>query len=179
MRFYPKNASIALLPAIVLAGCGVNESAYKTLQAQNQQLQAENASLNEQLSRVRNAVRFTVNQDLAFKSGSWELSEDGQQIMGRLAQQLAPYQTQPFVINGYTDNAPVGAALRKQGVTSNEILSQRRAEAVRDFLASHGVKAQMMSVKGWGEANPVAPNSTAAGRAENRRVEITFANQGS
>lgn len=182
-KMFPTPVAIAIASCLALAACGVNESAYDTLHAQRDQLQSQYqaaqqqiASLDDQLGRIRNAVRYTVNEDLVFRSGSWELSDDGQKIMSRIAQQLAPYQTEPIVINGYTDNTPIGAALRRSGVDSNVVLSERRAQAVMDFLSSHGVRANMMSAKGWGEANPVAPNTTAAGRAQNRRVEITFAN---
>jgi chemotaxis protein MotB len=80
-------------------------------------------------------------------------------------------------VNGYTDNAPVGRALQRQGITSNEVLSQKRAEAVMEYLISHGVKPDMISARGLGEAEPVAANTTAQGRAQNRRVEVTLAGQ--
>jgi chemotaxis protein MotB len=98
--------------------------------------------------------------------------------MAAIAKQLAPYQQRPILIAGYTDNQPIGAALRRQGVDSNETLSQRRADAVAAYLGQHGVKAEMMTTKGYGEAQPVAANNTASGRAQNRRVEIGFADQG-
>ena len=67
-------------------------------------------------------------------------------------------------ITGYTDN--IGAK------DYNMKLSQRRAEAVRDYLASLGVDPKKMEVSGVGEAQPVADNSTKEGRAKNRRVEV-------
>jgi len=54
----------------------------------------------------------------------------------------------------------------------NEKLSQRRAGAVRDYLADHGVSASRMTVQGFGESKPVASNDTDEGRAQNRRVEL-------
>ena len=63
-------------------------------------------------------------------------------------------------------------------MTSNLELSQKRAEAVMQFLISHGVRPDLLSAKGYGEADPVAPNTTPGGRAQNRRVEITLASQG-
>jgi chemotaxis protein MotB len=169
-----KRAVLALSPAVLLSAC-VSQSKYDALQSQNQQLQQQVASLDEQLDRLQNAIRFTVNSDLLFTSGSWQLSDPGKSLMARIASQLAPFQTRRIVINGYTDNQPVGSQLRKQGVGSNEILSQRRAQSVMEFLKTQGVKSEFMEAKGWGESNPVAPNNTPAGRAENRRVEITFA----
>src|SRR5262245_12615698 len=129
------------------------------------------------VSRLQNAIKYTVNSDLLFRSGSWEMSKEGQEVIAKLVPQLAPFQQSKLVVNGYTDNAPVGRALQRQGVTSNEVLSQKRAEAVLAYLTAHGVKPDMISARGLGEADPVASNKTAEGRAQNRRVEVTLAGQ--
>ena len=92
----------------------------------------------------------------------------------RLAVKLAPTQQNKLIVNGYTDNAPIGPALKKEGITSNEELSQKRAESVMAFLISQKVKPDLVSAHGYGDANPVAPNTTAKGRAQNRRVELTL-----
>jgi len=168
------RACLALLPAVVLAAC-VSQSKYDALLTQDEANQQRIASLTEQNNRLQNAIRYTVNSDLLFASGSWQLSENGAQVMSRIASQLAPNQTRHIVINGYTDDAPIGPALQKQGVESNVDLSQRRAQSVIQFLGTHGVRQEFMTAKGWGEANPVAPNTSPAGRAQNRRVDITFA----
>ena len=81
-------------------------------------------------------------------------------------------------MNGYTDNAPIGPALKRQGITSNQELSQKRADSVMQFLISQGVKPELVSAHGYGDADPVASNDTAAGRAQNRRVELTLAPSG-
>jgi chemotaxis protein MotB len=88
---------------------------------------------------------------------------------------LASTQENKLVVTGYTDNAPIGAGLRGQGIASNADLSQRRAESVVQFLVSQGVKPDLLSAQGRGEANPVASNDTPEGRAKNRRVEISVA----
>jgi OOP family OmpA-OmpF porin len=56
--------------------------------------------------------------------------------------------------------------------TYNQGLSERRANSVRDYLTSKGVKASRLTAKGYGESMPVASNDTDEGRAENRRVEM-------
>ena len=168
---------------------------YTTLQGQYQQLQQSSAAQSRQsaadiaalkkeidagkvhVSRLQNAIKYTVNSDLLFRSGSWEMSKEGQEVIGKLVPQLAPFQQSKLVVNGYTDNAPVGRALQRQGVTSNEVLSQTRAEAVMQYLTAHGVKPDMISAQGRGEADPIASNKTAEGRAQNRRVELTLAGQ--
>jgi len=78
-------------------------------------------------------------------------------------------------VNGYTDDVPISPRLQQQGVTSNEVLSQKRAENVMQFLVSQGVSPNLVSAHGLGEADPVASNDTAQGRAQNRRVELGLA----
>jgi chemotaxis protein MotB len=166
---------LSLMAPVLLSACandggvsGVSQAQYDSVVAQNQDLQAH-------VKRLQSAVKYTVNSDLLFPSGSYELTEAGKDTIAKVAQILAPEQQEKLVVNGYTDNAPVGATLQNQGITSNQILSEKRAHAVMDYMVSQGVKAEFLSAQGWGEADPVAPNSTASGRAQNRRVEITIA----
>jgi len=170
----------SLLSAVLLGGC-VSQSEYDALKAQNQQLQSQNQQLQQQVAdqsaqikRLQGAIKYTVNSDLLFASGSWQMSDQGKQIIARLASKLAPDQQNHLVVNGYTDNAPIGPVLMRQGITSNKDLSQKRAEAVMEFLISQGVKPDLISAHGFGEADPVATNSTPQGRAQNRRVELTL-----
>jgi len=137
----------------------------------------EAAAEQAQIGRFQEAIKFTVNSDLLFRPGSWEMSPRGQDLIAKLAPKLAPYQQNKLVVNGYTDNTPISPALKRQGVTSNEVLSQKRAEAVMQDLISAGVKPDMISARGFGEASPIASNKTAQGRAQNRRVEVTLAGQ--
>jgi chemotaxis protein MotB len=121
---------------------------YNTIQGQYKQLQQSSAAQNAahtteiaalkkevaadraQVGRLQNAIKYTVNSDLLFRSGSWEMAPRGQEIIAKLAPKLAPSQQAKIVVNGYTDNTPVSPALQRQGVTSNEVLSHKRAEAV-------------------------------------------------
>ena len=166
---------------------------YTTLQGQYQQLQqsstaqaarsaTEIAALKKEVAadkghvgRLQDALGYTVNSDLLFPSGSWEMSKQGQAIIAKLAPRLAPFQRSKLLVTGYTDNAPVGRALQRKGITSNEVLSQKRAEAVMQYLITQGVKPDMIAARGLGEADPLASNTTAQGRAQNRRVEVTVA----
>jgi chemotaxis protein MotB len=173
----PFGLAGSLVASGLLTGC-VWKSDYEALQTQNRQLQQQVASQQAQISRLAGAIKYTVNSDLLFAPGSWQMSEQGKQIIAKMASQLAPTQQNKLLVNGYTDNAPIGAALRRQGVTSNEILSQKRADAVMQFLISQGVRSELVSAHGYGDADPVASNNTAAGRAQNRRVELTLAGAG-
>ena len=82
------------------------------------------------------------------------------------------------MVNGYTDNVPIGSGLKRQGITSNQVLSQKREDNVMQFMVSHGVNQTLISAQGFGEADPVASNDTPEGQAQNRRVELTLAGSG-
>jgi chemotaxis protein MotB len=156
-----------------LSGC-VSRSDYDALQTQNQQLQAQLTETQAHVGRLQNAIKYTVNSDLLFRPGSWQMSPQGQRIVTQMASKLAPTQQEKLYVNGYTDNRPIGAALQEQGITSNQQLSEKRAEVVMHYLISQGVKPDLVSARGYGEENPVASNATASGRAQNRRVELTL-----
>jgi chemotaxis protein MotB len=166
--------AVSLLSTTMLTGCVVWQSDYDKLQSQNQQLQQQLAASQQQVSRLQGAIKYTVNSDLLFASGSWEMRQQGQQVIANMAKKLAPTQQNHILVSGYTDNAPIGPALAAQGVTTNQELSEKRAEAVRDFLVSQGLSPDLVTAKGFGEANPVAPNTTAQGRSANRRVELSL-----
>jgi chemotaxis protein MotB len=165
---------LPLMAPVLLAAC-VSQSSYDALQAQNSALQQQVAADQAHIARLQGAIKYTVNSDLLFPSGSWQMSADGKDIIAKMAKVLAAGQQDKLVVNGYTDNAPVGPGLVRQGVTSNEVLSQKRADAVMQYLITQGVKPDMVSAKGYGAAQPIAPNTTPQGRAQNRRVEITLA----
>jgi chemotaxis protein MotB len=110
---------------------------------------------------------------LLFPSGGWQMSARGKQIIGNMAAKLAPAQQNKIVVSGYTDNQPIGPALQRQGITSNQDLSQKRAENLMEFLVSQGFNPGLVSAQGFGDSNPVASNDTAPGRAQNRRVELS------
>jgi chemotaxis protein MotB len=168
-----------LVAPIVLAAC-VSQSTYDQLQTQYQQLQQQNAALSAQVAadkaqicRLAGAIKYTVNSDLLFPSGGWQMSDRGKQIIAPMAEKLAPTQQNKILVSGYTDNAPVGRALQREGITSNQVLSQKRAENVMEYLISQGVKQDLISAQGFGDADPVASNNTPAGRAQNRRVVLS------
>jgi chemotaxis protein MotB len=184
---YVLKRGVLLFPfiaSVLLSAC-VSQSKYDELQAQYQRVQQQNATLSNQVAadkaqicRLQGAIKYTVNSDLLFPSGGWQMSDRGKEIIGNMAAKLAPTQQNKILVSGYTDNAPIGPALQRQGITSNQILSQKRAENVMEFLNSQGVKPDLISAQGFGDGNPVASNDTAQGRAQNRRVELSVAGSG-
>ena len=189
-------SAFAVVLALALAGC-VSQQKYNEVEQQNQALNQKNATLEEdykslnqsmsaevsankmQISRQQNAIKILVNDELLFPSGGWEMSAEAKQTIAKIAAILAPHQTTKIVVNGYTDSTPIGPGLQAQGITSNLILSQKRAEDVMQYMISQGVKPNLVSAHGFGDSNPVASNDTPEGRAQNRRVELTLSGTGS
>jgi len=180
LRFvYCPTITFAVL--LLFAGC-VSQQKYDALQARydqlNQTMSSEINAKEMHIDRLQNAIRVTVNDELLFPSGDWQMPAGAQQTIGKMVPILAPMQQTKIVVNGYTDNVPIGAGLRRQGITSNLELSQKRADNVMNFMTSQGVNPSLVSAQGFGDANPVASNDTPEGRAQNRRVELTLAGSG-
>ena len=173
-----------LLAPLVLSACA-SQSQLDSVTAENQQLRTQNQQLQQQvnadqahINRLQEAVKYTVNSDLLFPSGGWQISDAGKDIIAKMAKVLAPEQQDKIMVTGFTDDTPVGAGLQAQGITSNVMLSQKRADTVKEYLISQGVKAEMVDARGFGETYPVVPNTDAKSRAQNRRVEVTLAAPG-
>jgi len=175
---YPQGTAGTYIALLVLAGC-VSHQKYDTLDAQYQQLNqtmsAEVAANQMHITRLQNAIKVTVNNELLFPSGDWQMPVEAQRTLSKIVPNLAPKQQAKLKVNGYTDNVPIGQALMRQGITSNLELSQKRADTVMQFLIAQGVNPSLVSAQGFGEAVPVASNDTPEGRAQNRRVELTLA----
>jgi outer membrane protein OmpA-like peptidoglycan-associated protein len=114
--------------------------------------------------RTENGILVNLKSSLLFSSDSAVLKPDAVEQLARLGDILAKYPDDRIRIQGHTDSTGSAAY--------DEQLSLRRAEAVRDVLASRGVNLRQMLVEGAGAARPIADNSTPEGRAENRRVEL-------
>ena len=178
----------ATVAALLLAGC-VSQQKYDASQQKNSELQTEYDQLNQamsaevgaknvQISRLQNAIKVSVNSELLFPSGGWEMPAQAKETIAKMAAILAPHQTTKINVNGYTDTTPIGPGLMKEGVTSNLILSQKRADSVSQYLIAQGVNPTLITSRGFGDADPVASNDTPAGKAQNRRVELTLATPG-
>jgi chemotaxis protein MotB len=183
MRVYrlPRIATAAAAMALILSAC-VPAQQYNALENDynqlNQQLSGEIAQQQVRITRLQGAIKVAVNSDLLFPSGSWQMPPQAAQLIARMAPILAPFQQTTIIVTGYTDNVPIGPELRQQGVENNQQLSLRRAQTVANFLVSQGVNPNLVSAQGLGDAEPVAPNDTPQGRAQNRRVELTLAGPG-
>ncbi|MBQ7419755.1 MAG: OmpA family protein [Prevotella sp.] len=132
--------------------------------AQAQQVQ------NAQVETVKDtngldAVKVTFDSGILFATGKYDLSTSAKNSLAEFARVLNSNTDCDVAIIGHTDNVGSDAV--------NQPLSVNRANSVSSYLRSCGVQSkQIKSVEGQGSTNPVADNSTAAGRQQNRRVEV-------
>ena len=102
--------------------------------------------------------------DVLFDIGSYTLKPAARERLARVSGIVLAYPDLRFEIEGHTDS--VGSD------EYNQTLSEKRAASVRDYLMNNGVSINNVMARGFGKENPVADNSTAAGRKLNRRVEM-------
>jgi outer membrane protein OmpA-like peptidoglycan-associated protein len=111
-------------------------------------------------------VIVTLTNNVLFDTGKTALKAGAKSTLTRIANQLKGEDSVHLVVEGHTDS--VGST------ESNEALSLKRADAVRDYLVSQGIPADRITSSGRGEEAPVATNKTVAGRQQNRRVELVI-----
>lgn len=123
-----------------------------------------------QLAKVRQEERglvVSLSGSVLFASGKSVLLPSAKRTLAQIAEALKQGQPRPITIEGHTDS--------RGSDEINERLSQSRADAVRAYLLEQGVPAGRMVSRGMGESSPVADNTSAEGRAVNRRVELVLA----
>jgi outer membrane protein OmpA-like peptidoglycan-associated protein len=145
------------------------QAAQQAAQQANQQAEQARERLRAQLNNVlqtqETARGLIVNMsDVLFAFNQYALKPDAREALAKVSGILLSYPGLKVQVEGYTDN--VGSE------QYNQKLSEQRADAVRDYLVSQGVPAANVTSTGYGENDPVADNSTAAGRSKNRRVQL-------
>ena len=119
------------------------------------------------------AVKVSFDSGILFPTSSSTLQPTAQASLSQFANVLKTNPDADVAIQGYTDNAGWKNSTAEQSYQKNVDLSKKRAQSVQTYLLGQGVSSsQIKSVEGYGEANPVADNSTKAGQAQNRRVEV-------
>jgi outer membrane protein OmpA-like peptidoglycan-associated protein len=142
-------------------------------QAGEQQANSDKAAMRARLSEQLNLILQTRDSarglivsmsDVLFDTGQYSLKPGAREKLAKVAGILIAYPGLNIEVGGYTDN--VG------GDDMNQTLSENRAGAVRSYLVEQGVATNSVTAKGFGNTLPVASNDNAAGRQENRRVEL-------
>lgn len=152
----------AILGAAVGGTAGAIIGDYMDKQAAELEKDLESA----QIERVGEGIKVTFGSGILFDVDKASLRPDAHQNMARMAEVINKYGDTNILIEGHTDS---------DGPEEyNQTLSERRAATVKHYLASQNVKLDRMSTIGYGETQPIADNSTAAGKQQNRRVEVAI-----
>ncbi|MDX1270573.1 OmpA family protein [Bizionia paragorgiae] len=140
-----------------------------------QQARAEAAAKLKQQIERDNEIKNAVVSELAklaklvtFDNGKITLTAEATVALDEVAEIMIIQKFMKFHVAGHTDNTGNKA--------KNLMLSEQRASAVRDYLLFKGLEANRITSQGYGQDNPIADNSTAAGRLKNRRIEIFVVN---
>ncbi|WP_237717831.1 OmpA family protein [Pontibacter sp. BAB1700] len=150
--------------AIIGAAVGGATGAVIGRRMDKQAEELEKSMENAKIERVGEAIRINFDSGILFAVNSAELSANAKKDIDGLVNTLQKYEGTNIIIEGHTDNT--GSRELNQG------LSERRAQAVANYARTRGVDASRMQAKGYAFDQPIADNTTAEGRAQNRRVEI-------
>jgi len=160
------------------AEIAAQEAARKQAEEQKAAAEREKQQLRARLLAQFNRVLPTTDTDrglvvnmgdVLFDTGKSDLRSGAREALAKLTGIVLNYPSLHLAIEGYTDSTG--------GADFNQALSEKRADAVQDYLIQQGLPAASLSAKGFGMNNPVADNSTAEGRQKNRRVEIVVSGE--
>ncbi|WP_316013691.1 OmpA family protein [Roseobacter sp. HKCCA0434] len=154
----------AALGAAAGGGIGI------ALDRQEAELRRDLAGSGVQIQNTGNQLVVTLPESITFATDSATVAPGFQNQLSVLANNLRTYPNSSVRITGHTDST--GDA------NYNQNLSERRASAVANVLVANGVSSNRLIVSGAGETQPIASNDTAAGRAQNRRVEMVITPNG-
>lgn len=156
----------ALIGAGVGAGVGAASGGYMDIQARK--LREELQGTGVQVARDGDNIRLIMPNAITFNTNESVIKSSANRVLDSVAKVAEEYNKTSLRIIGYTDSTGNDSI--------NVPLSQKRAAAVAQYLELRGVSAARITAMGMGSQNPIASNSTAAGREQNRRVEIYLIN---
>jgi outer membrane protein OmpA-like peptidoglycan-associated protein len=107
--------------------------------------------------------------DVLFETNRYALRPAARESLAKVAGILLAYPDLRLEVDGHTDSVGADAY--------NQQLSEKRADSVRDYLVQQGIPIASVTVQGFGKTQPVASNATAAGRQQNRRVELVVSGE--
>ena len=145
-----------------LAGAAVGHYMDKQQEELRDQLRGSGVSV----TRVGDTIVLNMPSDVTFPTGSADIDGKFFPVLDEVAQILTQYPSTYIDVVGHADS--------QGGDDYNLDLSERRANSTAGYLANHKVKSERIYIAGMGERQPIASNTTADGRAKNRRVEITL-----
>jgi outer membrane protein OmpA-like peptidoglycan-associated protein len=154
------------------------ESARQQAEKDKQQAEYEKQELRARLLQQLNTILSTRDSarglvanmsDVLFRSGSFELLPGARERLAKVSGIVLAYPTLHVAVEGHTDS--IGTD------DYNQQLSERRAQAVRDYFVQQGINSSTVEAHGYGKTEPIASNDTSEGRQQNRRVELILSGE--
>jgi chemotaxis protein MotB len=136
------------------------------------ELQGEISQKEIALHRVKEKLTVSIVDRVLFPSGQATLTPDGRRIIEKVGVVLAKVSDRGILIEGHTDNVPIGGTLRTLFPSNWELSTARATEVVKYLIAQGKLPANRLSAVGRADTAPVADNDSEAGRMQNRRIEI-------
>lgn len=147
------------------AGCGaIGAGIGAYMDSQEAELREQLAGTGVSVQRNGDELNLIMPGNITFPTNGYDLRSDFMPVLDSVAEVLYKYTDTRLVVEGHTDST--GEA------SYNYSLSERRANSVLNYLATHGVDRDRLLSQGFGEDQPIADNDSASGRALNRRVEL-------
>lgn len=139
-----------------------------------EQMRAELESKDVTISQLQGKLTVNILDRILFDSGEAILQPDGEAVLQKVAAILRQHAEIKVHVIGHTDNVPIRATARSRFPSNWELSTERALAAVRFLTERAGVPPQRLGAVGYGEFRPIADNTTAEGRARNRRIAITI-----
>jgi chemotaxis protein MotB len=135
-------------------------------------LRDEIAGKDVALREATQGLTLSISDRVLFPSGQATLTHEGQKLVDKLARALADVRERRILIEGHTDNVPIGPDLRSRFPSNWELSTARAGEVVRQLTTRGGIPAERLLAAGRADTEPAASNETEEGRQQNRRIEI-------
>ncbi len=124
------------------------------------------------ISELQGKLTVNILDRIMFNSGEAELKPEGEKVLQKIAGVLAQYPKRQIHVIGHTDNVPIRSSARSRFASNWELSTARATAAVRYLCEKANVEPRRLGAVGYGEFHPIADNSTADGRAKNRRIAL-------
>ena len=168
VRVLPLLGRLGGVP-LPVAGVYENKETYDRLVAA---LQGEISQKEIALHQAKDKLTVTILDRILFPSGQATLTPEGEQLIEKVGAILVKVAGQRILIEGHTDNVPIGATLSTRFPSNWELSSARAAEVVKYLISRVQLSPQQLSAVGRADTSPVASNTNEEGRRLNRRIEI-------
>jgi len=147
-----------------------NKTVVQTQQSLEDEMRKALESKEVTISELRGKLTVNILDRILFDSGEAELKAEGQRILEKIAGVLAQHTNRQVHIIGHTDDVPI----HRRFASNWELSTARATAAVRFLQEQAGVDPRRLGALGYGQFHPIAPNTTAEGRAKNRRIEVVI-----